>query len=290
LISARGKLSFFAIFFVLFALTSPVIVAADLETPYAVPRTPYPKKIVSINLCTDELLLELVGPERVAAVTKFSTDAEVSTVAAQAKGISQTQGDIEHVLAFGPDMLLSGHFSNKETIKFFEKSGVPVLIFKLPKSFEDIYEALRRLAIAVGEMEKGEAIIGKMQTELAGFKKISLPQRAVFFQSDNYVPGVGTFENAVMEAAGLRNVAVELGIKDYGRMGLEELIRAKPDVIIFSSEQKKTKTVRGEVLDHPALKKALPHVKTVTIPTLYLNCGSPDSVKAVKLLVQEINS
>jgi ABC-type Fe3+-hydroxamate transport system substrate-binding protein len=90
-----------------------------------------------------------------------------------------------------------------------------------------------------------------------------------------------------MEAAGLRNIAVELGIRDYGRMGLEELIRARPDMIIFSSEQKKGKTVRGEVLDHPAIKKALPAVKAVTLPTFYLNCGSPASVEAVRILVGE---
>ncbi len=249
-----------------------------------------PKRIVSINLCTDELLLQLVGRERVAALTKFSTDPEVSTVAVGAQGIWQTQGDIEHVLACGPDMVLGGRFSNKETVRFFKRSGIPVQVFKVPKSFEAIYADIRRLAEAVGEKDKGEAIVRRMQEELAGLKKTSTPRRAVFFQSDNYVPGSGTFENAVMEAAGLRNVAVELGIKDYGRMGLEELIRAKPDVIIFSSEQKKARTVRGEVLNHPAIKKALPGVKTVTIPTLYLNCGSPASVEAVRILVKETST
>ena len=67
------------------------------------------------------------------------------------------------------------------------------------------------------------------------------------------------------------------------------VIQAKPDVIIFSSEQTKTRTVRGEVLSHPAIKKALPEVKTVTLPTLYLNCGSPVSVEAVRILVRETN-
>jgi len=294
---ARNFLIFF-LFFALGTLNGPSIFASDVKQAR-------PERIVSINLCSDELLLQLVGPERVAAVTKFSTDPEASTVAARAKGLRQIQGDIEHVLACGPDMLLSGYFSNKETVRFFEKSGIPVLVFKVPKSFEDIYADIRRLAGAVGEKVKGEAIIGQMQAELVGLNPEStsgaqsqvsseikhrmLPKgkRAVFFQSDNYVPGKGTFENAVMEAAGLQNVAVELGIRDYGRMGLEELILAKPDVIIFSSEQKNVKTVRGEVLNHPAIKKALPGVKMVTIPTLYLNCGSPDSVEAVRILVKE---
>jgi iron complex transport system substrate-binding protein len=246
-----------------------------------------PQRIVSINLCTDALLLQLVGPERVAALTKFSADPEVSTVASQAQGIKKVQGGVEDVQGCGPDLLLGGRFSNKETLRFFGRSGIPVLTFGIPKNFEDIYADIRRLAEAVHEKEKGETIIRQMWEELAGLKKTSRSRRAVFFQSDNYVPGSGTFENAVMEAAGLRNVAAELGIRDYGRMGLEELIRAKPDVIILSGEQTKTRTVRGEVLSHPAIRKALPEAKIVTLPTLFLNCGSPASVEAVRILVKE---
>ncbi len=262
--------------------------------------SPNPKRIVSINLCTDELLLRLVGPERVAALTKFSADPEVSTVASEAKDLKRIQGGIENVQACGPDLLLGGRFSNKETLRFFSRSGIPVLTFGVPKNFEDIYAAIRKLAAAVGEPAKGEKMVAEMREELTKLKpqeglgpfspeKPRAAKRAVFFQSDNYVPGAGTFENAVMEAAGLRNIAVERGIRDYGRMGLEELILAKPDVIIFSSEQTKAHTVRGEVLSHPAIKKALPSVKTVTLPTLYLNCGSPVSVEAVRILVKETN-
>lgn len=281
--------------------------AADVRATSPEARAPSPRRIVSINLCTDELLLQMVGPERVAAVTKFSADPEVSTVAAEAKDLKKIQGGIEAIQACGPDLLVSGKFSNKETLRFFERSGIPVLTFGLPRNFEDIYADIRKLAQAVGAQEKGEAIIKRMQDELAalnpgvkpdqfpelsgetipGIGRVQTGKRAVFFQSDNYVPGAGTFENAVMEAAGLQNIAVERGIRDYGRMGLEELIQAKPDVIIFSSEQKNSKTVRGEVLDHPAIKKALPGVKTVTLPTLYLNCGSPVSVEAVRMLVEE---
>ena len=61
--------------------------------------SPEPKRIVSINLCTDELLLRLVGPDRVAALTKFSADSEVSTVASQAKDLKRIQGGIEDVQA-----------------------------------------------------------------------------------------------------------------------------------------------------------------------------------------------
>jgi iron complex transport system substrate-binding protein len=270
-----------------------------------------PQKIVSINVCTDELLLQLVGPERVAALTKFSADPEVSTVADQAKGIKQIRGGIEDVQACGPDLLLGGKFSQKETLRFFSRLGVPVLTFGVPKSFEDIYADIRKLAGAVGESQRGEAIVQGMQDELialkqnpppfakgerGGFEQISpdpslqkrgTSRKALFFQSGGLVPGEGTFENAIMEAAGLENLAASAGIRDYGSLSLEKMIQMKPDVLIFSSDQKQKPTVRGEVLSHPAIRKALPRVKTVILPSAILNCGSPASVEAVRILARE---
>ncbi len=247
-----------------------------------------PQKIVSINVCTDELLLQIVGPERVAALTKFSADPEVSRVASQIKDVKRIQGGIESVQACGPDLLLGGKFSQKETLRFFGRLGVPVLTFGVPKSFEDIYADIHKLAEAVGEASRGDQIIQGMQAELAMLKPDpSSKKKAFFFQSGGVVPGSGTFENAIMEAAGLENLAATMGIRDYGSLSLEKLIEMKPEVLIFSSDQKEKPTIRGEVLGHPAIRKALPQVRTVTLPSAILNCGSPASVEAVRILVKE---
>lgn len=269
-----------------------------------------PQRIVSINLCTDELLMRLVPPERVVALTKHSANSEISTVAVSAKPIKKIQGNVEEVVACKADLLVGGRFSNKETLRFFQYTDVPVLVLDVPKNFDAIYDNIRKLARAVDEDEKGEAIIQDMQEELAELKregdrylfsrrnqsssetavsekKTHIHFNAIFFQSGNLVPGAETFENAIMEAAGLENVAVTLGIQDYGNLPLEKLIQAKPDILILASDQTQNKTVRGEVLMHPAIQKALPNIKTVTIPSSLLNCGSPASVEAVRILVKE---
>lgn len=260
-----------------------------------------PQRIVSINLCTDELLVRLVSRERIAALTKHSENPDISTIAATVHGIKKIRGSVEDVISCNADLLIGGRFSHKETLHFFQYSEIPVLVFNVPKNFEDIYTDIRRLAKAVSESEKGEQIIKEMEEELLALKRDSPSQsfegtaplrkqkRAIFFQSGNLVPGSGTFENAIMEAASLENVAVSLGIQEYGSLPLEKLIEIKPDILIFSSDQKQGRTVRGEVLSHPAIKDGLPGLRTVTIPSSFLNCGSPASVEAVRLLVKETN-
>ena len=185
------------------------------------------------------------------------------------------------------------------------------MTFGIPKNFEAIYADIRKLAAAVGEQVKGEAIVQNMQAELVNLKPkgdrlifakgtgtflskrsqspeaMPVPLRAIFFQSGGLVPGSGTFENSIMDAAGLENLAATAGIRDYGSLSLEQLVEMKPDVLIFSSEQKQKPTIRGEVLSHPAIRKALPKVKIVVIPSSVLKCGSPASIEAVRILVRE---
>lgn len=282
----------------------PTVGAVFAEAPRGTadaPRQAWPMRIVSINLCSDELLLRIVPADRIAAVSVHCSDPAISGSSEAAARIPKIKGSVEEVLAAEPDLLIGGSFSNRETLHFFKYSDIPVLVLGVPKSFDDIYSDIRKIAQTTGEIEKGEAMIKKMQDELAALKPKIAPgvdekqrpafegsKRAVFFQSGGYVPGAGTFENAIMEAAGLVNVASELGIKDYGNLPLERLIDAKPDVLIFASDQKNGKTVRGEILDHPAIKKELPKVRTVTLPSALLNCGSPASVEAVRILVGQV--
>ena len=52
-----------------------------------------PRRIVSLDLCSDQVLLELAPRERIAAVTHLAGDATVSAIPAEAQGIPITHGD-----------------------------------------------------------------------------------------------------------------------------------------------------------------------------------------------------
>ncbi len=50
-----------------------------------------PSRIVSLNLCADELVLRLADREQIAAVTYLASDPRGSTVAAEATGVPITR-------------------------------------------------------------------------------------------------------------------------------------------------------------------------------------------------------
>jgi hypothetical protein len=62
------------------AIIIVTLAATVARVPSALSDEP-PKRIVSLNLCTDQLVMMLVGPERIAAVSHMALDPKLSVLA-----------------------------------------------------------------------------------------------------------------------------------------------------------------------------------------------------------------
>eukprot|EP01034_Spumella_vulgaris_P018901 gene18901-24162_t len=65
-----------------------------------------PQRIVSINLCADQLVLALADRGQIAGLTKNATDREMSGEAAAARGIPLLSNSAEQILAIEPDLIV----------------------------------------------------------------------------------------------------------------------------------------------------------------------------------------
>ncbi len=249
-----------------------------------------PVRIVSINLCADELLLRLADPGQIAAVTLYPKTEEAEAVLKRTPAIRKIGGHAEEILTLKPDLVLTGPYAHRETIAFLRKRGVRILQVGLPKDFGDIYRNMKMIGETVGHSDRAEALVRKMKAELVAGGTEGRGTRALFLQSEGYVPGRDTFENVVIQAAGFSNIAETEGIREYGRLSLERIIELRPEVMIFTGDQKEKPSVRGGVLSHRAIRKAIPGVRGVVLPACLLNCGSPASVEAVKLLRENVRA
>ena len=88
----------------------------------------------------------------------------------------------------------------------------------------------------------------------------------------------------VLAAAGLRNVAVELGIHGYGQIGLEEILRADPEIVVINQPTAAFPSLARDVLAHPALRHFGGRIVQID-PALW-TCGGPYTVEAVTFLAR----
>ena len=97
----------------------------------------------------------------------------------------------------------------------------------------------------------------------------------MLYWRNGFTAGSGTLANAIVETAGLRNLAAELGIKGSFQMPLETLLTGAPDILISDWDNARGDALAEAILRHPALQKRFAGRSKVSIPAKRWVCGLP---------------
>jgi iron complex transport system substrate-binding protein len=117
-----------------------------------------PKRIVSLNMCVDELVLRLAEPQNVASVTWLSRDPKNSNVADLGAGIPVNHGLAEEIIPLKPDLVIAGIYTARTAVAMLKRVGIPVLEVGIPKSLDDVRAQIREIAALIGEQDRGESV------------------------------------------------------------------------------------------------------------------------------------
>jgi iron complex transport system substrate-binding protein len=247
-----------------------------------------PRRIVSLDLCTDQLLIELVPRERIAAVTHLAADPTVSAIPERARGILITHGGAEDVLRLDPDLVLAGPYGVRSTVDMLQRLGRRVVIVPQHQQLSGVREAVQTVAEAVGEPAKGAALIADFDRRLA-----ALPRReagreptAIIYQIGGSVSGPHSLADAALAAAGFRNAASGYRLTRGGQVPLELLVADPPDLLVLSSEAGEYRTVLADNLRHPALTILRREHASIELPWRLWLCGTPHVVDVVEKLAE----
>lgn len=248
-------------------------------------RAEPPRRIVSLNLCTDQLLVDLVPRERIAAVSFLAADRTLSAYASRLQGLRQLRGTAEEVLALAPDLVIAGEYTTGPTVDLLRRLGVKLLVVPLASDFEGMRASLRLIAEAVGEKERGEAVIAEFDERVRGTRSTVPGQpTAIAYQVNSLTSGPGSLLDAALEAAGYRNIARDLKLGPAGRLPLEALIASPPDLVVLANAPGDFKTVLGDNLRHPAFADLLRRRPNVHLPMPLWMCATPKIAEAVEIL------
>lgn len=248
-------------------------------------RAEPPRRIVSLNLCTDQLLVDLVPRERIAAVSFLATDLTLSAYAARLQGLKQVRGTAEEVLALAPDLVIAGEYTTGPTVDLLRRLGVKLLVVPLAADFEGMRASLRMIAEAVGEKDRGEKIIAGFDERVRGARS-TVPGRptAIAYQVNSLTSGPGSLLDAALEAAGYHNIARDRQLGPAGRLPLEALVASPPDLIVLANAPGDFKTVLGDNLRHPAFTDLLRRRPNLHLPMPLWMCATPKIAEAVEIL------
>lgn len=242
-----------------------------------------PQRIVSLNLCTDQMLMLLVEPARIASVSFLAQQADSSVMYKEAASLKPNYGGAEEVVVLHPDLVLAGTYTARATVSILERLGQRVEQFEPATTFSDIRAQLLRLGDLVEERPKAEALVAAFDHQVQELEKPRHRPLAAFYFANSYTTGRGTLPSAVLEAAGLRNLGAELGLEQTAALPLEVLVTARPDLVVKGRTYDRP-ALAQEIFVHPALAYLHARSEETVVPDTYMVCGTPHVLRAVERL------
>lgn len=243
-----------------------------------------PARVVSINLCTDQLAMMLAAPGQLVSVSDLAADPHSSAMAEEARAYAINHGRAEEVYLLRPDLVVAGAYSDPATVAMLRRVGLKVVQFDTARSLADTRDRIARMAEVLGRKAEGTALIARFDARLDALRGTGTRHSAALYHPNGYSLGAGTLSDDILRAAGFDNVARSLGLRGGGTMALERLVMAAPDLLIRAAPLPGASRSE-EVMTHPALATLSGGTASLRITSPDWICGTPHVLAAVETLV-----
>jgi iron complex transport system substrate-binding protein len=246
-------------------------------------QTP-PQRVVSMNLCTDQFALMLAAPGQLVSVSHLSADPVTSPMAAEAAGHRLNHGSAEQIYLMAPDLVLAHTWTDPTAIAMLRRLGIPVIQIAGVQSLSDIPERLAEVGALLGRSETAQTLSRQFETDLAALPTLFEGPIAALYGANGYTTGQGTLSHEMLTRAGFRNITAEIVPSATGRIALELLVMAAPDLILRAQRYPGTSQAEA-ILNHPALQALIAASAGHEISPDWA-CGTPRVVSALQSLVE----
>jgi len=250
-----------------------------------------PLRVASLNLTADELLVEMLPPERLVAVTRWADDADMSNVAGRvpATAVRLPRADLERLIALRPDLVVVSEYTDADFLRLLEKSGLRHHRMGGLETLPGIRAAIVDLGRAVGAPEAAARLAARFDAVLAELARRveGEPRPRVLYWGDPHTAGAGTAIGSLVEGAGATNVGRELGLRGIVPLAGEKAFAADPDVFLVVKGSGAATALRR----HPLLSRtrAVREGRVVEIPNHLLVALSDRAADAAWWLASRLH-
>ena len=241
--------------------------------------------VTSLNLCTDQLVFEVADFNQIISLTYLSSNEKLSTISTKVKNIKKNRGIIDEIIIDNPDIIFSSKGNFKLQNNILKKLNYKIVELPIIKTFDDLRNQIRVISYNLHQPEKGDEIIKNINYVLNKTKQNQKKQKNILVLNPNgYTSGTKTLLNEIILKAGHVNEAANLGISGFGKLSLEKLAIANPDILIFDLNSINKNSLANKYLNHKIIKKLKNESKVIYLNSKILSCGTVSSVEFVELL------
>lgn len=209
-----------------------------------------PETIVSLQPSNTEILFELGVGEQIIGATEYDT---YPKEALEIERVSQSMTiNTERVIELQPDVVFAYTTSGDTShIEQLESAGLKVFVIKTAATIDDVYGDIEQMAEVLNLEEKADEIVSGIEDQIAAVQEKTATidkKEKVYFEispsPDIWSVGSGTFQQELIEAAGVENVYADQ--QSWFEVSEEDVITRNPDAIITTVNY--SEDPKGEIL------------------------------------------
>lgn len=249
------------------------------------------KGILSLDLCSDWLVAHFASSESMITLSPMAVRHPPPWSGRQ---WPTHDGSIEQIITLKPELVIVGAFNAPILRQRLASLGVEVVVLDqvadlsgLARQTQRLLEAIDRQAGApparAGQLSASTALrtgqplsASERESQAEGAKTTTQRGRLLLLGPNGYGTGSGTFEAALIEAAGWRNHIERPG---HHRLDLESLTRAPPDAILWTSPP--GPALANRFAQHRALARAVPQERWLKTDYWRWQCPGPWSLDLI---------
>lgn len=199
-----------------------------------------PKRILPISNGMTAVLVDLVEPERILAISEDNL-AKGSLIKSKAEKVRDKfsgWASTEMIIKLKPDLVIMPETSDVTKVQTLRDLGIRVVITIAPRNMEQIQERILFVAQAVYAENAGKRVIEKMNKKLNAIQdmkemvKNNRKTILAFSSQGAYGRKGGLFDN-LCDVAGIVNGAAEAGLKKMDHLSQEQIIQINPDYLLL---------------------------------------------------------
>jgi iron complex transport system substrate-binding protein len=244
-----------------------------------------PQRVVSFNLCADQLVVALADSNQIAALSPYAQDRHLSVVAERARAFPTLDWSAEGTVALGPDLVLIGPNDRRETRRMLNALNIAVADVALVTDIATARDQILSIAARLGHPERGEAMVRALDDARSRLAAAARPiaKTALVVERGGYVEGPQSLVATLLAEAGLRLPAgAPAGYGGY--MSLEMLLVTRPDLLVLKDPPLQPEDQGALFFTHPAVAALYPANRRIALPTRYTLCGGPALIEALDYL------
>ncbi|WP_420556880.1 ABC transporter substrate-binding protein [Roseovarius sp.] len=246
-----------------------------------------PRRVVSMNLCTDQLAMMLAAPGQLHSVTYIAADARSSAMAEQAKEHVINHGLAEEIFLMQPDLVIAGAYSTRATVEMLRRLDIPVVMFDPASSLDDVRDRILQMGEVLHREDTAQALVSDFDTRLANLRtEVAQRPRAVLYYANGYTSGEQTLAGQILITAGFTNAAAEAGYGAGMKIPLEVLAVTNPDLVITSQPYPGESRAEA-IMNHPVIETLRRTGERASITDRDWVCGTPYVLRAIEELAAD---